>query len=242
MNQMINVNYISRGCHHFKKALQAQGKLNSPADFMESIAKKKAENEKKENEIQKTEQSSSSSNTQDMSMEEYKQYIHDMIFSFPMSATKEMESIHIYISEEGFEAMREDPEYEKWVLNDLRTLFLQTDSWVSFHGGATSVIYYGATKEECRYESWYSGNQNKNKGNPLNGKNKDGYWDRRIEQKKKIAEEYKAFQEKKAIAKQWQKKQEYTEFILKKGNKKHIPMVYPVYDIKALLNMIGANK
>lgn len=82
MNQMINVNYISRGCHHLQKALQAQGKLNSPADFMESIARKKAENEKKENEIQKTEQSSSSSNTQDMSMEEYKQYIHDMIFSF----------------------------------------------------------------------------------------------------------------------------------------------------------------
>ena len=44
----------------------------------------------------------------DMSLEEYKQYIWEKISNLPMSASSRMQSISIQITDEGFEAMKND--------------------------------------------------------------------------------------------------------------------------------------
>lgn len=56
----------------------------------------------------------------------------DRISQIPMHPTRMSESISINISGAGFEAMKNDPEYEAWVLNDLRTGWAQPDRWNSF--------------------------------------------------------------------------------------------------------------
>lgn len=124
--------------------------------------------------------------TKDMTMEEYKQYIHDKISQIPMHPTRMQESISINISESGFEAMKNDPEYEAWVLNDLRIGWAQPDRWSGVCGGAYSTIYYGATKEECHAEMWSAGFQNGSGKSLFDSKAKDSFWERRVEQKKRI--------------------------------------------------------
>ncbi len=57
----------------------------------------------------------------DMTMEEYKQYIAQKIRQFPVHPSRRNEYISVTISEEGYAAMKADPEYEAWVLNDLRS-------------------------------------------------------------------------------------------------------------------------
>lgn len=84
----------------------------------------------------------------DMTMVEYKQYIYNKISQIPMHPTRAGESISVTISEAGFEAMKNDPEYEAWVLNDLQVGWSQPDKWSGICGGAFSTIYYGASKED----------------------------------------------------------------------------------------------
>lgn len=83
-----------------------------------------------------------------MTMVEYKQYIYNKISQIPMHPTRAGESISVTISEAGFEAMKNDPEYEAWVLNDLQVGWSQPDKWSGICGGAFSTIYYGASKED----------------------------------------------------------------------------------------------
>ena len=70
--------------------------------------------------------------------------------------------ISINISENGFKAMQSDPEYEKWVLQDIQNGFsTPLPGWVRAIGGTDFVVAnYGATKEECSCTSWSMGYQN----------------------------------------------------------------------------------
>lgn len=108
----------------------------------------------------------------DMTMVEYKQYIYNKISQIPMHPTRAGESISVTISEAGFEAMKNDPEYEAWVLNDLQVGWSQPDKWSGICGGAFSTIYYGASKEECHAEMWSAGYNNGNGGKIFNDKSK----------------------------------------------------------------------
>lgn len=135
--------------------------------------------------------------TKDMTMEEYKQYIHDKISRIPLHPSRMQESISINISEAGFEAMKNDPEYEAWVLNDLRTGWAQPDRWAGVCGGAYSTIYYGATKEACRAQMWSAGYQNGSGKSLFDSKAKDCFWERRARETKHA--EYERLAEENAL-------------------------------------------
>ena len=112
MNNTINVNYMTRTYSNFLKNNEAKGgKAESPS-FCDRVV------EKSQN-VSETGKAGAVS-TKDMTMDEYKQYIHEKISQIPMHPTRMSENISIHISEAGFEAMKNDPEYEAWVLNDLR--------------------------------------------------------------------------------------------------------------------------
>ena len=124
-----------------------------------------------------------------MTMEEYKQYLHDQISRIPRHPSRALESISIQITEAGFEAMKHDPEYEAWVLDDLKTGWAQPDPWAGICGGAYAVIHYGATKEECNACSWFPGYQNGNGENLFREKSKNSFWERRTESQKLYQEQ-----------------------------------------------------
>ena len=167
MNNTINVNYMTRTYSNFLKNNEAKGgKAESPS-FCDRVA------EKSQN-VSETGKAGAVS-TKDMTMDEYKQYIHEKISQIPMHPTRMSENISIHISEAGFEAMKNDPEYEAWVLNDLRTGWAQPDRWAGVCGGAYSTIYYGATKEECHAEMWSAGYQNGSGKSLFDGRTKDEF-------------------------------------------------------------------
>lgn len=92
-----------------------------------------------------------------MSMEQYKQYIYQKISNLPVSPTQKWDAVSVYISEEGFAAMKADPAYEKWVLGTLRQDFAFYNPWSAYAGGSYRVHSFGATREEYRGESFPMG-------------------------------------------------------------------------------------
>lgn len=158
--------------------------------------------------------------TKDMSLEEYKNYIHETISSFPMCADKMGDYFSIDISDEGFKAMKSDPEYEKWVLSDLKTAFATPmPGWTRVIGGTKyQVVHYGATKEECHSTSWWTGYQNGAGDKVWETQSKGSFWTKRGEQKKVQAQTDKKIAEKRALEKKWiqeaaDKRQAYTDFL-----------------------------
>lgn len=194
MNNTINVNYMTRTYSNFLRNNEAKGGNAESPSFCDRVA------EKSQN-VSETGKAGAVS-TKDMTMDDYKQYIHEKISQIPMHPTRMWENISIHISEAGFEAMKNDPEYEAWVLNDLRTGWAQPDRWAGVCGGAYSTICYGATKEECHAEMWSAGYQNGSGKSLFDGRAKDSFWERRTEQKKRTEAQIKKEQEKKRMQKE----------------------------------------
>ena len=168
MNNTINVNYMTRAYGNFLKNNEAKNGKTESLSFCDRVAEKSRN-------VSETGKAGDVS-AKDMTMDEYKQYIHERISQIPMHPTRMSENISIHISEAGFEAMKNDPEYEAWVLNDLRTGWAQPDRWSGVCGGAYSTIYYGATKEECHAEMWSAGYQNGSGKSLFDGRAKEGVY------------------------------------------------------------------
>lgn len=227
MGNTINVNYMTKMYSNFLKNYEAKGGGQTKTT---SFSDKVAEKSMGTTNVSETGKTGAVS-TKDMTMEEYKQYIHDQISQIPMHPTRMSESISINISEAGFEAMKNDPDYEAWVLNDLRTGWAQPDRWAGICGGAYSTIYYGATKEECHAEMWSAGYQNGSGKSLFDSKAKDRFWERRVERKKQMEAQIEEQQEKKRIQKaameksdahkrlmaQWKKEAVYSDSVLAKS-------------------------
>jgi len=91
---------------------------------------------------------------EDMTMDEYRQYISQQIRKMPVHPSRRQENISVVISEEGYAAMKADPEYEAWVLNNIRALYSQPGSFFGCTDKVYTSIYIGATKEESYAETW----------------------------------------------------------------------------------------
>lgn len=90
---------------------------------------------------------------QEMTMQEYKQYIAQKIRQIPVHPSRRNEYISVTISEEGYAAMKNDPEYEAWVLNDLKSAWSLPGFYFGSGDKVYTNIYYGATKEECHSDT-----------------------------------------------------------------------------------------
>ena len=119
-----------------------------------------------------------------MTLEEYKQYIRDKISRIPMHPSQIKNSVSIHISDAGFLAMKNDPEYEAWVLNTIRKDFSFQDPFQTMGHGRYVVHSFGATKEEYRGYSF-------SKEKPSSRKRvKESYWEKRRKRQKKLQKEY----------------------------------------------------
>ena len=193
MSNTINVNYMTRTYNQYQQKIVAKDREKEDTSFADSVREK---SEGSGSIVGNSKLDSVSA--KDMTMEEYKQYIYNKISQIPMHPTRAGESISVTISEAGFEAMKNDPEYEAWVLNDLQVGWSQPDKWSGICGGAFSTIYYGASKEECHAEMWSVGYNNGNGGKIFNDKSKNSFWERRIEDQVKEQQEKKRLQKKQA--------------------------------------------
>lgn len=132
---------------------------------------------------------------QDMTMEEYKKYIRGTISQIPLHPSQSGWLWNIQITEEGYEAMKNDPEYEAYVLDAIRANFSFNDPWRNKSWG---VLHFGATKEECYGESF-------SMGSSIKPEKEKTYWEQRQEKRKRMKEQLDKFMEKRRLqAKEWQ--------------------------------------
>lgn len=121
---------------------------------------------------------------EEMSMEEYKSYIYDQISMIRQHPSQWGDSIAINISDAGFEAMKNDKEYETWVLDTLKQNFAARDPWSGICGGKYVVHFFGATKEEYHGHSWYPEYVGGNGTALFQENSRDSFWKKRGDRQK----------------------------------------------------------
>lgn len=189
--------------------------------------------------------------TKEMTLEQYKQYIRNKISQIPLDPSQRLSSISVHITDEGFRAMQQDPEYQKWVLDTLRANFQFHDPFATMCGGSFSVHFFGATKEEYRGEGWYRGYQNGRAESLFDEKAKDGFWERRMRHKKYMDELYERWLERKKKNEKMLAKMYSTEMFYRSIEQRHriageeiwlperhLPVINTSYQTSQLLDLL----
>ena len=178
MNNTINLNYLTRLSGSLSESGTTQRSAAQNYDFVSMAEQLKAE---------QTTPAKTVSGTEDMSLAAYKQSIWKKISDLPMSTSSQMQSISIQITDAGFEAMKNNPEYETWVLDTLAQNFRFENPWTSACGGYV-VHHFGAKKEQYHGESWYLGYMGGQGAAMFEDKAKGSFWEQRMESHKKFME------------------------------------------------------
>lgn len=182
---------------------------------------------------------------------EYKRYLYDKISSLPVHPFHMQDSVAVHISEEGLAAMKNDPEYEKWVLDRLWTEFQSYDPWGARNGGKYVVFYFGATKEECRVESWRPNDRDEERERLFCKKAKDSFWERRRKRRKALLAMYEELAEKKALSKRMAVSEYYAELAAQPPEAEKIPptecdalamQIFSRFRANIILNMFRIKK
>ena len=143
---------------------------------------------------------------EEMTTDEYKQYFMNEMSKMPVSSwfRSSFSSGSLVIKEEAFERMKNDPEYEKYVLNRIRSMY----SVSSLPVGPNNVCYevIGASPEECYgYAGPVGGSSSNFAGN------EESWWEKRHKRMEELMEE----QEKEAVKKAQARKAAVQENYLK---------------------------
>lgn len=193
MNNSFLVDYKTKAYHSFLKACQTVVQKQGNKSFADSI-REKSEEIAAPAETTKP----GAISARDMTMEEYKQHIYDKISAIPIDPSLTWWHWNIEITDSGFEAMKNDPEYEEYVLNAIRVNFSAVDR---YHSANYCILHFGAAKEEARSMSFGMGNPS------IPQDREQTFWERRAEQKKRREEEYEEWLDKRAAARRWQQEQ-----------------------------------
>ena len=179
MSCTIDLNYLTRLAGNWSRTGAVRQAAPQGRDFLRMAAQLRAS---------ESSAAPAPSEKADMSMEAYQQMIREKISQMSLSSTRQMEAVSIQISDAAFERMKNDPDYEAWVLNDLREAFSQSNPWVAATGGGYSVFYIGETKEQCHAEGWYPGYMGNQGAAIFEDKAKGSFWEQRMENHKQYME------------------------------------------------------
>lgn len=124
--------------------------------------------------------------TKSMSMTEYKIYIYNVISALTFDPSESRDFIAVNISDEGFEAMKNDPDYEKWVLGKIKEDYFSFNMWGNRHSVRYGIKYFGATKEEYRSETWCADLNDIKADEEYKHKTRESFWSKRLERMEKI--------------------------------------------------------
>lgn len=128
----------------------------------------------------------------DLSLDEYKLYIYDRISQIPQDPSQAGWNWYVDISEAGFEAMKNDPDYEACVLDSIRRNFAAVDP---FHSSTFSILHFGASEEESFANSYSYDSPAQHLQDE-----EESDWEKRKARRKKLQELLDDLAEKKAVA------------------------------------------
>ncbi|MDE6714611.1 MAG: hypothetical protein K2K20_12865 [Lachnospiraceae bacterium] len=138
----------------------------------------------------------SNKSKEEMTMDEYKQWIMNQMSGMPVSSwvRSSFSSGALVIKEEAFERMKSDPEYEEYVLNRIRSYYSASSGW-SIGSNNVSYEVIGASPEECYGYAGPAGGS----GSNIAG-NEKSWWEKRHEKMEELLEEQEKVALKKAQA------------------------------------------
>lgn len=125
-------------------------------------------------------------------MDEYKLYIYFKISQMQRQSTQKQQKKNFVladITEEGFAAMKADPEYENWVLGKIKSSLCYSNAWEKRDGTNYFILSFGADKEEYEEQFWFSGEFD-DYPDQKKQKVKESYWDSRIKRQRKFDKLY----------------------------------------------------
>lgn len=194
-NNDLYINYMSRTYAGVLNSLASGSGIGERKDFGSLVAEK--ESSERAEAAEKVE----AAFRDNMSLDEYKQYIYEKISRIPMHPSQMMRSVCVHISDAGFEAMKKDPEYEKWVLDVLRKDFSYQDPWADVAGESFAVHRFGATRQEYRGDSWYLGFRGGRGGILYDEEAEESFWEKRCKRFKKYMKQCQEAAKEKQIQK-----------------------------------------
>lgn len=155
-------------------------KKSGGSSFAEAVEKKTAELSEAEK----------SADLEELSMDEYKTYIYFKISQMQRKSPQKLQRKNFVladISEEGFAAMKSDPQYENWVLGKIKECLYYENTWEKRDGTNYFILSFGETEEEYSEEFWFSGELD---DYPQNKSKQESYWDSRIKRQRKFDKIY----------------------------------------------------
>ena len=194
-NNDLYINYMSRTYAGVLNSLASGSGIGERKDFGSLVAEK--ESSERAEAAEKVE----AAFRDNMSLDEYKQYIYEKISRIPMHPSQMMRSVCVHISDAGFEAMKKDPEYERWVLDVLRKDFSYQDPWADVAGESFAVHRFGATRQEYRGDSWYLGFRGGKGGILFDEEAEESFWEKRCKRFKKYMKQCQEAAKEKQIQK-----------------------------------------
>ncbi len=210
MLHTMNVSYMERVCRNFIKANTVVDSQNSDGNFLKKMAAAYNQATWDAKDTQDTPVSAAVF-TDGMTMEEYRQHIYDEISALPMRPDNMHDYIAVQISDAGFEAMKNDPEYEQWVLDTIRSNFMARDPYSGIAGAKYVVLSFGAQKTQARAECFRAGYLNGQGSKLFEKESKDSFWKRKMERSRQIREFYWKVQEEKELNKRLEQGMYYGE-------------------------------
>lgn len=84
---------------------------------------------------------------------EYEAYINSLVDKMPRSGHSKRDD-WIIISDEGYAAMKADPDYEKWVLGEIYRQVSQPMFFTGNNSKVHNTVFIGGNKDSCKFESY----------------------------------------------------------------------------------------
>lgn len=207
MNTTFDASYRTRTARSFLKAYDVKSSQNPDPSFIKKMAQISGQQAAQGGDAVRI-------SSKDMSMEEYQEYIYGRISQLPMHPSNMQDTVAVQISQAGLEAMKNDPEYEKWVLDSIQSGFSARDPWSGMCGGKYTVLYFGDTQEQSRGESWRAGFMNGSGNKLFQEKAKNSFWERRAQRHRELQEQFDEIVELKELNKDLDKGLYYGELAI----------------------------
>lgn len=129
-----------------------------------------------------------------MSMDEYKEYIYDILDKIPFDSSQQRDTQFIYITEDGWEQMKNDPKYEAWVVGYFKVDRSVENPFAGYPGVEPRIHteHFGASIDEHLGQSYP---QSMSTGDE---KDSEDWWKKRKERHEEYLEEVQEQADKKA--------------------------------------------
>ncbi|MDE6567131.1 MAG: hypothetical protein K2K70_05305 [Lachnospiraceae bacterium] len=185
---MLNVN-DSIWLQDYLKALEKNSQSVSETDFRQTVEQ-----------------------TREMSMEQFQLEFWDEVAKIP--GTHNMSHVMINVTKEGWERMKEDPEYREKMMRLLRR-----DMTAPFCRQVYSIITIGGTEEEYRAESWSTGSDKKEVEDDM---------ERRRQRRKYFQKRYEKQLEKRRLERKRLEIKRFEEYLLERSmqERKRLELLY----------------